>query len=154
MATEKGRKVMLVIKKGSQNKGTRGKGSVVDKSLYRRCLALLTVAMCLMGALATAAPPPLTITIGTFFPYYSPQSVEIGSGTSITWENPTADLHSITHDACRNNEPCAFDSGAIGPQRTFTLNQLSPGHYPYYCTFHPIMQGVLVVHASDVPEET
>ena len=144
---------MWVIKRGSHKHRTLRERDVVNAFLHRKCLALLIVFSCLMVSMATAAPHPLKITIGTFFPYYSPKSVEIGTGTSISWENPTADLHSITHDACRTNEPCAFDSGAIGPNRSFTLNQLPPGYYPYHCTFHPIMRGVLVVHESNSPGE-
>lgn len=143
-----------MIKKESNHKEVLGKGAFGNKLLARGCLAILVVNLCLMGALASAAPSPLTITIGTFFPYYSPKSVQIRSGVPITWENPTVDLHSITHDACRTHESCAFDSGAIGPNRTFTLDQLPPGHYPYHCSFHPIMRGVLVVQESEFPEET
>ncbi len=152
----KGRKrlVKLRINQESKRERVMGKGIGVNMTLFRSGFVILMTGMCLMVPLALASPSPLTITIGTFFPYYSPQSVEIGVGTSITWENPTADLHTITHDACRTYGPCAFDSGAIGPRRTFTLDQLPPGHYPYHCTFHPIMRGVLVVHESDVPEET
>ena len=148
-ATSRKRKVKSVIKKESDCKEAFGK-----KVLARRCLAILMVNISLMVSLASAAPSHLTITMSTFFPYYSPKSVQIRSGASISWENPTADLHSITHDACRTPGPCAFDSGAIGPNRTFTLNQLPPGHYPYHCSFHPIMRGTLVVIESDTSNET
>ncbi|MCA9422135.1 MAG: hypothetical protein KC592_14020 [Nitrospira sp.] len=102
----------------------------------------------------SAAPSALRIIIGTFSPYYSPKSAHIRTGTPISWENPTADLHSITHDGCRTGEGCAFDSGPLGPNRTFTLRHLPPGLYPYHCSFHPIMQGTLVVTESDASRET
>lgn len=146
---------MFGIKNVSDSNGAMGKGTIVDNLLLRGFLALLMVEMCLLVSLVSAAAPsPLTITIGTFFPYYSPTSVQIESGASISWKNPTSDLHTITHDACRTHEGCAFDSGAIGPNRTFTLHQLPPGHYPYHCTLHPIMRGVLVVQEFEFPEET
>lgn len=141
------------IKKVRKSMGVWRERRCVDWPLLRVGLPLLLASMILTVSLGTAASPTLTVTIGTFFPYYSPPSVEIGLGASISWENPTVDLHSITHDACRNNMPCAFDSGAIGPNRSFTLFQLPPGYYPYHCSFHPIMRGVLVVHDSDVPDE-
>lgn len=128
--------------------------TVVDGPLLRVGLALLMASILLIASWATAASLTRTVIIGTFFPYYSPTSVQIESGASISWENPTSDLHTITHDACRTNEGCAFDSGAIGPNRTFTLHQLPPGHYPYHCTLHPIMRGVLVVQELEFPEET
>ncbi len=147
---------MPVNQKGVSRNGGMEKNHVVQRFLYRGSLGILLSSMFVMATLAPAvsSPVPLRITIGTFFPYYSPSTVRIGFGTPIFWENPTADLHSITHDACRTHELCAFDSGALGPNRTFTLNQLPPGYYPYYCTFHPIMRGVLVVHEPDPSGET
>ena len=117
-------------------------------------LVLLMVGMFLMVSFANAAPSTLRITISTFSPYYSPKLVQIGTDTPISWENPTATLHSITHDGCKTGERCAFDSGAIGPNRTFTVHDLPPGYYPYHCSFHPIMRGVLVVLESGIPSET
>ena len=80
--------------------------------------------------------------------------LEVRTGTTISWENPTSNLHSITEDGCRRNETCAFDSGPIGPNQTFTLVQLPPGQYSYHCSYHPIMRGVLVVVEQGLPEET
>ena len=108
----------------------------------------------LMVSFATAATSKLHITIGTFSPYYSPNLAHISSGVPITWENPTATLHSITHDGCKSGDRCAFDSGAIGPNRTFTVPQLQPGSYPYHCSFHPIMRGVVVVLDSESSSQT
>lgn len=106
-----------------------------------------------IGSLAMAAPSTLRITIGTFAPYYSPTFVHIDTGTPISWDNPTGALHSITHDECKNGARCAFDSGPLGPNGTFTVHQLPPGSYPYHCSFHPIMRGVLVVQESDNSNE-
>lgn len=102
----------------------------------------------------SAAPSSLRIILGTFSPYYSPKFAHIRTGTLISWENPTADLHTITHDGCKTGEECAFDSGPLGPNRTFTLHHLAPGQYPYHCSFHPIMQGTLMVTESDTSRET
>lgn len=107
---------------------------------------LLMIIIALIASFASAST--MQITLKTFSPYYSPKFVQIGAGTPIAWENPTADIHSITHDGCRGGEQCAFDSGAIGPNRTFTVDHLPPGYYPYHCSFHPIMQGALIVLES------
>jgi len=131
------------------------KQCVAHVSPYR-WMGLAIVAGCLLmvATAVTAAPPTQRITIGTFFPYYSPTIVHIGSGTPISWENPTYTLHSITHDGCVRQEKCAFDSGPIGPQQTFTVHHLPPGSYSYHCLFHPIMRGELIVAESGLPEET
>ncbi len=117
-------------------------------------LMLILSGLLLFDSLATASPSSLRITLGTFFPYYSPGFVQIAPGTSISWKNPTSGLHSITHDGCKNEGPCVFDSGPLGPNGTFTVNHLPPGHYSYHCSFHPIMRGNLVVTESDFKNET
>ncbi|MCA9470508.1 MAG: hypothetical protein MRJ96_06155 [Nitrospirales bacterium] len=109
----------------------------------------LLVCLTFVSALASGVPPAQRIVMGTFSPYYSPAVAQVPNGISISWENPTATIHSITHDGCKAGERCAFDSGPVGPSQTFLLEELSPGMYPYHCTFHPIMRGLLVVHESD-----
>ena len=115
---------------------------------------LVSMVLLLMVSFADAATTKLHITIGTFSPYYSPNLAHVNTGTPITWENPTATLHSITHDGCKTGDRCAFDSGGLGPHRTFTIPQLQPGYYPYHCTFHPIMRGVVVVLESASSNQT
>lgn len=122
--------------------------------LKRRIFIILIVSLFLIAPFALAGPSSFRIILGTFSPYYSPKSAHIRTGTPISWENPTADLHSITHDGCKTGERCVFDSGPLGPNRTFTLRHLPPGQYPYHCSFHPIMQGTLVVTGPDTSGET
>ena len=123
-------------------------------SRQKRILGLLVACLFMLGSFALASPSTLRITIGTFAPYYSPTLVNIKSGTPISWDNPTAALHSITHDECTNGARCVFDSGPLGPNGTYTIAQLPPGSYSYHCTFHPIMRGILVVQDSEIPRET
>lgn len=123
-------------------------------SLIGGAFAFLVGCLLLTNPLAIAAPSAFRIIIGTFSPYYSPNVVHIGAGTSVSWENPTLDLHSITHDGCKTGERCAFDSGPLGPNGTFTVRHLPPGHYPYHCSFHPIMRGTLVVTEPHPSNET
>ena len=122
--------------------------------LKRGGITLLMIAIVAIGSLATAAPSALWISISTFSPYYSPELAQIGTGTPISWKNVTGTLHSITHDGCATGEHCAFDSGPIGPSRTFTVQNLAPGSYSYHCLYHPIMRGVLVVLEADSPRDT
>ena len=124
-----------------------------SKRTMAKRIAVSTLLL-LLVSVADAASPKLHITIGTFSPYYSPNLAHINAGIPITWENPTLTMHSITHDGCKTGDRCAFDSGAIGPQRTFTVPHLQPGYYPYHCTFHPIMRGVVVVRESDRSNQT
>ena len=115
---------------------------------------LLTSSLFVINPVVLAGPSTLRIIVSTFSPYYSPQLVQMKVGTAVSWENPTSDLHSITHDGCKSGEFCAFDSGPLGPNGTFTIQQLAPGSYPYYCIFHPVMQGTLLVIETETASET
>jgi len=145
---------MSVTKNVIKPKRMIRKWSLVYEPLKIRGLVLLVMSMFLLGSFASAAPPTLRITISTFPPHYSPELVHIGTGTPISWENRTSTLHSITHDGCNTWQRCAFDSGPIGPNGTFQIDHLPPGSYPYHCTFHPIMRGVLVVLESDLSSKS
>ena len=146
--------MLLVARMVMNDKRTMRKRAYGYRPLKIGRFPLLMVTLLWMSSIATAAPSTLKITIGTFSPYYSPKLVHIGTGTPISWDNPTSGLHSITHDGCKTGERCAFDSGAIGPKGTFTLHHLPPGSYSYHCSLHPIMRGVLVVLDSAIPSET
>jgi len=78
-------------------------------------------------------------------PYYVPAIAVAPVGSVITWTNPTPSPHSIRHDGCLTVGPCAFDSGAVLPDGTFSIPSLPPGEYPYHCELHPVMRGTLVV---------
>lgn len=111
----------------------------------------------LVGALPSAATPPqFLITIENGAPYFLPVSATVAADTSIRWDNPTATHHTITHDGCVSGDPCAFDSGTMAPNESYTLPPgLPPGQYPYHCQVHPIMRGVLTVtEPAGAPAET
>ena len=94
----------------------------------------------------TATPPHTAIIIDSGSPYFVPKSATVSSGASISWDNPTATDHTITHVGClQEGNTCAFDSGIVRPNGNFTLSGLAPGQYPYLCRIHPIMYGVVTV---------
>ena len=78
-------------------------------------------------------------------PYYVPSIAVVPVGTVVTWTNPTPSPHSIRHDGCLTLGRCAFDSGALLPDGTFSIPMLAPGEYPYHCELHPVMRGTLVI---------
>lgn len=92
-----------------------------------------------------ATPTPFEIIIDSGSPYYYPASAKVPAGAPIRWENPTGSPHTITHDGCVQDGPCAFDSGSVAPNGSYAIPGLSPGRYPYQCRLHPIMRGVLVI---------
>ena len=102
----------------------------------------------------TATPPYTAIIIDSGSPYFVPKSATILSGAPVRWENSTATEHTITHLGClENGNACAFDSGIVLPNSSFTLPGLVPGRYPYICRIHPIMHGIITVSDSFVPSQ-
>ncbi len=113
--------------------------------------------VCLMLVLGImpggATPPHFQITIEDGAPYFLPASATVSTGTPIRWINPTPTEHTITHDECVSDGPCAFDSGMMRPSDQYTLPGLPPGRYAYHCRIHPIMRGTLTVSGSVVPPQ-
>jgi len=99
----------------------------------------------------TATTPYTAIIIDSGSPYFIPKSASVSSGAPIRWDNPTATDHTITHLGClEDGNVCAFDSGIIRPNRSFTHPGLIPGRYPYLCRVHPIMHGIIIVTDVDM----
>lgn len=86
---------------------------------------------------ATVAVPE-TVVIRNFA--FVPSSLTVAPGATITVTNQDRAPHTMT---ARNR---AFDSGTIsGGQSGQITAPRTPGTYPYFCTIHPSMTGVLIV---------
>lgn len=94
---------------------------------------------------ASAIHQVFSISLSGVAPYYSPAHATAIEGQPIQWVNSTGSLHTITHDSCVGNNPCAFDSGPLRADARFSIYILNPGVYPYFCRLHPIMRGTLIV---------
>ena len=102
----------------------------------------------------TATLPYTAIIIDSGSPYFVPKSAIVPGGAPIRWENPTATEHTITHVGClEDGNACAFDSGIVRPNSSFTLPGLAPGRYPYLCRLHPIMYGIITVTDTFAPSQ-
>jgi plastocyanin len=78
---------------------------------------------------------------------FSPQTVTIDVGESVTWINAHDDPHTATG--------ASFDTGIIQPGRIATVEFNEPGTFPYACEIHPEMTGTVEVRgsASATPED-
>jgi plastocyanin len=79
----------------------------------------------------------VTIEISGFA--FVPKTITISEGTTITWVNKDNVMHTATAD------DGTFDSGTIGPGKSWSKEFNKRGTYSYYCAFHPFMKGVIVV---------
>src|SRR5215218_3163688 len=68
---------------------------------------------------------------------FSPATVSIGVGESVTWTNNGQQDHTATGSG--------FDTGTVPPGGSATETFNSAGNFPYVCNFHPQMKGTVQV---------
>ena len=82
---------------------------------------------------------------------YSPGSVTVNTGDTVTWTQSGDEPHTVTAD------DGSFDSGEMATGETFSMRFDSPGTYAYYCTLHggpggEGMSAVVIVEGGDESE--
>jgi len=111
-------------------------------------LALVTATAC--PSHASAAQPQhsgnaqsstITVIIRDFT--FNPATVTVHTGDTVVWKNEDSVPHSATADT--DAQKPAFDSGAIQKGTAWQFIARSKGTYKYTCTFHPNMEGTLIV---------
>jgi len=70
---------------------------------------------------------------------YSPATLTVPVGATVTWINHDDDVHTVTSSAQ------AFTSRGIDTDETFTYRFTKAGTYVYFCTLHPLMTATIVV---------
>ncbi|MDD1663101.1 MAG: cupredoxin family copper-binding protein [Methanomicrobiales archaeon] len=93
----------------------------------------------------TPSPPPaVAVTIQSFA--FSPASVTVPKGTTVTWTNMDAVSHTIVNDGTSKFViGQEFTSNPIGKGQTFSFTFNEAGTYPYHCSIHPSMKGTITV---------
>jgi plastocyanin len=90
-----------------------------------------------------AAPVPAggrdTVTAAIQDFTFQPGRIEVDAGTTVVWTNGGQVSHSVT------SEQGGFDTGLLEPAERRGLTFSKPGTYPFHCTPHPFMTGVIVV---------
>jgi plastocyanin len=87
---------------------------------------------------ATTAPIGTTaVTIENFA--FSPATLTVKAGATVTWTNKDQDPHTAT---ARDK---AFSSPTLNTGQSFSYTFKTPGSYAYLCTIHPFMTATVVV---------
>ena len=106
-----------------------------------RILALVVVPMlgagCQHGAVAVADSAAQGVAIGNFA--FTPATLNVKVGTTVTWVNHDDVPHTVTADDKR------FSSQALDTDDHFSHRFDAPGTYPYFCAVHPHMTGRIIV---------
>jgi plastocyanin len=85
---------------------------------------------------STATVTPVTIRLIKF----SPEIIEVKTGQTVEWANNDLTPHTVTSQGTGDLNSGSIDAGASW-RHTFT----QAGSFPYYCTFHPEMKGIIIV---------
>jgi plastocyanin len=92
-------------------------------------------------AQAQTAPATVAVSIDNFT--FTPQTLTVKAGTTVTWTNKDDIPHGIaaTGNAFRR-------SNALDTDDSYAFVFTTPGTYQYFCYIHPHMTGTIVVQAA------
>lgn len=99
-------------------------------------LALVLTTSVWAGAQPKPAPGPRIEIRGH---KYSPATVTVPAGTTITWLNHDDEVHTVF------STTQAFASPAVEKDETYSYTFSKPGTYTYFCTLHPLMTATVIV---------
>ncbi|MDQ4057268.1 MAG: plastocyanin/azurin family copper-binding protein [Thermoproteota archaeon] len=77
--------------------------------------------------------------------YYDPDPANVAVGTTVTWINDDATLHTAVSGTPDTGPSGEFDSSYLAKGKTFEHTFDTAGTFDYYCTLHPFMIGQVVV---------
>src|SRR5689334_8467812 len=90
-------------------------------------------------AVAPAPASGTAVAIRSFA--FSPASLTVKVGTTVTWTNQDSDAHTVTSD--HSGGP--LNSKALNTGGTFSYRFTKAGTYKYLCTIHPFMTATVTV---------
>ncbi|MFF7901713.1 plastocyanin/azurin family copper-binding protein [Streptomyces sp. NPDC088817] len=100
----------------------------------------MTMPMTPPGARAPAAPVSgSAVAIKNFA--FSPTTLKVKTGTTVTWTNQDTDAHTVT--SAGSGGP--LRSPALATHATYRHRFTQPGTYHYLCTIHPFMTATVEV---------
>ncbi|MFN2434409.1 MAG: plastocyanin/azurin family copper-binding protein, partial [Nitrososphaeraceae archaeon] len=79
--------------------------------------------------------------------FYTPPTLTVPAGTTVTWKNVDSTLHTVTSGSAESGQSgTVFDSSYMTGGKTFQWTFSTAGTFDYYCTLHPFMKGQVVVN--------
>ena|SRR5450631_2323207 len=116
-----------------------------NKLLYLNILVLLISAFAVVscgkssGYTSPMNNTPAANSVSIVNMSFSPASLTVTAGTTVTWTNNDGMTHTVTAD------DVSFDSGNITMGTKYSRLFSTAGTYTYHCTIHPTMKGTIVV---------
>ena len=90
------------------------------------------------GGCTDGATGSQTVTIAGFA--FSPATLSVPAGTTVTWTNQDATAHTATAD-----DGTSFDCNPIGAGASMSFTFATPGTFAYHCSIHPTMKATITV---------
>ncbi len=91
----------------------------------------------------TVSSPVNETLVGMKSDRFSPATITISRGETITWVNDDTKIHTATSDMTEGG----WYTGDVAPAAARSITFHSPGTYPYHCTYHVSMgmRGTIIV---------
>jgi plastocyanin len=111
--------------------------------LVAAALGAATAVMIAMAVLPSWAQdaPTSAVSIDNFT--FTPQTLTVKAGTTVTWNNKDDIPHGIASD-----DNAFRRSKALDTDDKFAFTFTAPGTYKYFCYVHPHMTGTIVVQPN------
>jgi len=106
-------------------------------SFARNAFAIVLAIALSMTMQSQAAPDASSIVMKNFD--FSPMSITVPAGTTVTWQNLDGEPHTVV------SIDGLFRSGALDQDEKFAFKFDKPGRYRYSCSIHPRMMGTVIV---------
>jgi plastocyanin len=81
--------------------------------------------------------------VNVFLYTFFPAKRTVKAGTTITWVNNDEAEHTVVTDGAFASDP--LKTRLVKPGDHFSVTYVSPGTFPYFCSIHPAMKGVIEV---------
>ncbi len=142
----------------------RGASSLFSGTMSYRIIGVVLLFMLAIQASpeaplqGTHAIPIYTVTIVSYS--FRPRAVNITTGTNVVWMfasngSDVSDMHTVTSNNQTQSGSRIFASQPLHAGQMFNFTFNSPGHYPYFCGFHPYMTGLVNVTGPPIgPPQT
>lgn len=104
--------------------------------------AAVTLVVLTLGGVTLAQAPTATVTVQAF--QFTPSSLTVKAGTTVTWVNRDDIQHTVTAGTPERTTG-TFDLRLSGGGASGSATFAAPGVHPYYCARHRAMRGEIRV---------
>jgi plastocyanin len=113
--------------------------SVFGTTVMMAVVLLMAGSLNVTANAQSAAPATVEVKIDNFS--FGPATLTVAAGTTVTWTN----RDDIPHTVVSTDDPKAFRSKVLDTDEKFSYTFSKAGTFPYFCSVHPKMTGMVVV---------